>query len=61
MLRKSTILLTVVILALTVDGALTCDMFEIKIGPFSKWLGLILILGIIGAIYWAETSNKRDN
>ncbi|MFQ5673920.1 MAG: hypothetical protein ACE5G9_12600 [Nitrospinales bacterium] len=60
-MKKFSLLLSVVVLTLIIDGVLTYDIFEFKIDTFWEWLTLGLILVVIGTIYWVETGKKNDN
>lgn len=54
----------VAVAAIFVDGTLTYDIFDYRIDSFIKWVTLILVLGIFGAIAWADstkTNEKKNN
>lgn len=58
---KKLLLLTIVIaLALALDGALTYDLFDFRVDTFSKLLAVVLIVGILVMIGWADASKKHD-
>ena len=58
-LYKIFLFLFVIILLLTVDGTLTYDIFEFKMGTVFDWLTFVIILGIVGGIYFADQGKKR--
>jgi len=60
-LKKIFILLIVVILALAFDGTLAKDIFDYKISSFTDWLLLILIIVILFAIAWANSTKNNHN
>ncbi len=60
-MKKRFILLIVVILALAFDGTLAKDIFDYKISSFSDWLLLILIIVIVFAIAWANSTKNNSN
>ena len=47
-------------LALAFDGTLTKDIFDYKISSFTDWLLIIMIIGILLTIAWAD-STKNDH
>jgi|GEM_PF-1114088 len=60
-LKKTFLFLTVIVLALIIDGVLTYDIFEFKIDTFWECLILALILVVIGTIYWVEAGKKNGH
>ncbi len=59
-MKKIFILLIVTILALVFDGTLAKDIFDYKITSFTDLLLLIMIIGILITIAWAD-STKNDH
>ena len=59
-LKKLSILLIIVVLALAIDGILTFDILDFKINTFGEWLAVGITLAIICIIYLAEASKKND-
>tara|TARA_B100001123_G_C14866889_1_gene850317 strand:+ start:243 stop:476 length:234 start_codon:yes stop_codon:yes gene_type:complete len=59
-LKKIFILLIVTILALAFDGTLAKDIFDYKISSFTDWLLIILVIGILVTIAWANSSKNDD-
>ena len=59
-LKKIFILLIVTMLALAFDGTLAKDIFDYKVSSFTDWLLIIMIIGILLTIAWAD-STKNDH
>ena len=59
-MKKIFILLIVTILALAFDGTLAKDIFDYKISSFTDWLLIIMIIGILVTIAWANSSKNDD-
>ena len=59
-MKKIFILLIVTMLALAFDGTLSKDIFDYKISSFTDWLLIVMIIGILLTIVWAD-STKNDN
>ena len=47
-------------LALAFDGTLAKDIFDYKVSSFTDWLLIIMIIGILLTIAWAD-STKNDH
>ncbi|MCH8157542.1 MAG: hypothetical protein IID18_07315 [Nitrospinae bacterium] len=54
------LLLIVAVAAIFVDGTLTYDIFDYRIDSFIKWVTLILVLGIFGAIALTDSTKKSE-
>lgn len=50
----------VVVLAVAIDGALSYDLIDFRADSFSHWIGLLLVIFIIGAILLAENPKPPD-
>ena len=59
-MKKIFILLIVAIFALAFDGTLAKDIFDYKISSFTDWLLIIMVIGILVTIAWANSS-KNDH
>ena len=60
-MKKFLFLLIFVLAAIAFDGALAKDIFDYGIHTPSGWLGLVLIIGIILTLFWAETTNTHHD
>ncbi|MFQ5716076.1 MAG: hypothetical protein ACE5GQ_03135 [Nitrospinales bacterium] len=60
-MRKSALLLTLAAFAVIIDGTLSISALQPKIGAFTAWAVSLMIVGVAGAVYWAEKGGKRDN
>lgn len=60
-MKKYLIFILLVILAVLIDGSLAYDILDYKIDTPFRWLGLFLILGILGALLWTDGAKKRGN
>ena len=61
MIKKSFLLIIVAACAIFIDGTLTYDIFDYRLDSFSKWLTLILVLGIFVSISWPKTIKNKKN
>ena len=61
MIKKSFLLIIVVVCDIFIDGTLTHDIFDYLLDSFSKWATLILVLGIFVIISWPKTIQNKNN
>ena len=55
-MKKLLFLLIFVFAAIAFDGALAKDIFDYGIQTPSGWLGLVLIIGILLTLFWADNT-----
>jgi len=59
-LKKIALLLILICLALMLDGTLSDGLFDLRIGSWAGWMGVLLALVIFAAIAWAESTQKSS-
>lgn len=59
-LKKFAVFLIVAATALILDGMLTYDIFDYRIDSFAQWMTLLLIIAILGAIFWADSAKNNE-
>ena len=55
-MKKILFLLIFIFAAIAFDGALAKDIFDYGIQTPSGWLGLVLIIGILLTLFWADNT-----
>ena len=56
---KFLILFVFVLLAIAFDGTLAKDIFDYRISTFTDWVLVIMIVGVVLTISWANSA-KND-
>jgi hypothetical protein len=59
--KKFLFFLIFVVVALALDGSLAKDIFDYSIHTLSGWMGLVLTIGILVTLIWADSTNTHHN
>jgi len=57
-LKKSILLIVLILIALALDGTLNYELFDFSTRPVAKAVGILLFLFILGTLVWAEAVKK---
>jgi preprotein translocase subunit SecG len=60
-LKKLFFLILFIATLLAVDGSLTYDIFDYRVGTLSKILAVFIVIFIFVCIGWADSSQKRED
>jgi len=58
-LKKSILLIVLILIALALDGTLNYELFDFSSRPVAKAVGILLFLLVLGTLVWAETVKKH--
>lgn len=59
-MKKYVFLIILIALGILVDGALSYDIFDLRLGSPAGWIGILLTLTIFITIFWAESTKKDE-